>query len=72
MDKQRYVVTEHAGPKVAGQRVRKGMKLDLTDDEARDALLDRAIELDGPRKPAAKAAAQEAGGGQPATDQKTA
>lgn len=43
MDKQTYVVTELAGPKVAGQRVTKGMELPLTAAEAEYELLSGAI-----------------------------
>lgn len=38
-----YVVTELAGPKVAGRRVTKSMELQLTEEEARSELLEGAI-----------------------------
>ena len=49
MDKSTYFVTGLAGPKVAGQRVAKGGKLELTEPQARAELLAGTITADESR-----------------------
>ena len=60
-DTKTYEVTETAGPKVAGRRVKPGDAIKLTALEARSELLMGNIRLaEAARKPAAKKAASKA------------
>lgn len=60
MDKTAYVVTESAGPKVAGRRATPGDELRLTEFEARAELIAGSLR---PKEsePVAEAAEEEAG-----------
>jgi len=55
-----YIVTELAGPKVAGRRVSHGDPIDLTENEARAELLAGVIALPPEENPAGSTSTDEA------------